>query len=103
MLDYLTVCLDATEQEELRRHLASGCPACIGALAEAQATLAKLPLALDPVTPPPAVKQRLMDRINRANESGPAPMKLTAPDQLPDSPALRIFRIFVPAAVAAGI
>lgn len=113
MFDYLTGALDAAEELELRRHLAGGCPACAGALAEAQATLAALPLALEPVQPSPASKQRLMDRIAAhprgvngigavapTQPASPAPV---APDRLPDSAAMRLFRVLVPAAVAAGI
>jgi anti-sigma-K factor RskA len=110
MFDYLTGAMDAADQKALRTHLASGCPACAGSLAQAQATLASLPVALEPVAPSPVVKQRLMDRISAA-ESTPAKapaMKITpssggADDRIPDTPALRLFRIFVPAAVAAGI
>ena len=53
----------AVSEDELRRHLAGGCTQCAGSLAEAQATWAALPLALDPQTPSPAVKVRLMERV----------------------------------------
>lgn len=105
VFDYLSGELDAAEQDALRRHLASGCPACAGALAEAQATLASLPLALDPVVPSAAAKQRLMDRIVTAQAKASS-MKLATvgdDDRLPDSPALRFFRVLVPVGIAAGI
>ena len=56
--------LGADEREAVRAHLAGGCPQCAASLAEAQATLAHLPLALDVGPPLPAgVKGRLMERI----------------------------------------
>ena len=63
---YVADALDAAEREELRRHLASGCVACAGSLAEAQATFAALPLALDPVAPSPDLLRRVMARIDHA-------------------------------------
>ncbi len=75
-----------------------------GALAEAQSTFAAIPLALDRVTPAPAIKQRLMGRIGsaRPDPSAMKPAKVSG-DELPDSLPIRIFRTLVPAAVAAGI
>ena len=40
--------LDDFEREEIRAHLATGCPVCAGYLAEAEEVLSHLPLALDP-------------------------------------------------------
>jgi anti-sigma-K factor RskA len=91
MPGYLTGALEPAEELALREHLATGCPACAGALAEAQATLASLPLALDPITPSPMAKARLMKRIDEAA------------DRVPDHPMLRFMRIFVPTAIAACI
>jgi hypothetical protein len=91
LLLYVADALDATEREEIRAHLSEGCPICTANLLEAQATWTAMPVALEPRQPGAALKQRLMNRI--AEKS----------DRLPDSFALRIFRIFVPAAVAAGI
>ena len=62
---YVADALDAAEREDLRLHLASGCVACAGHLAEARATFAALPLALDPVVPPPDLLGRVMARIDR--------------------------------------
>jgi anti-sigma-K factor RskA len=55
--------LDAAERDALLAHLASGCPRCAGALAEAEATVAQLPLALDRVRPPKPARDRLMQRV----------------------------------------
>jgi anti-sigma-K factor RskA len=63
MLLYVTDALDAPERDELRAHLAAGCPACAGALAEAHATVAQLPQALPRIPPPPQARDRLMQRV----------------------------------------
>ena len=55
--------LDAPERDELRAHLPEGCPRCLGALAEAQAAVAKLALEIEPVTPPENVRRALAARI----------------------------------------
>src|SRR5438128_1547658 len=99
ILSFLVGGLDPTEAEELRRHLAGGCPACAVALAEAQATLAALRLALDPVQPSPMAKARLMQRID-GSASSASPIA-SDPNRLPDNAVLRLFRILVPAAIAA--
>jgi len=55
--------LDAPERDELRAHLAEGCPRCLGALAESQAALARLALEVQPVEPPARVRKALAGRI----------------------------------------
>ncbi|HSV15594.1 MAG TPA: anti-sigma factor [Tepidisphaeraceae bacterium] len=96
MLGYLTGTLEPAEEVELRQHLASSCPACAGALAEAQATLASLPLALDSVAPSPLAKARLMQRVDQWAASA-------TPERVPYSPPLHFMRIAIPAAIAACI
>jgi hypothetical protein len=54
---------DSEESRAVLEHLSSGCPRCAGRLAEAEAALASLPLAIDPVTPSPEVKGRLMAKV----------------------------------------
>jgi anti-sigma-K factor RskA len=77
--------LNAAELAELRAHLATGCPRCLGAQAEARAVLAHLSLGLPPVTPTPEAKERLMSRVHAdvATRSAPTPQaadpKATAP------------------------
>ena len=63
MLLYVTDGLKPAETQELRAHLASGCPRCAGALAEAQATVAHLPDALPKVTPPASARDKLLSRV----------------------------------------
>ncbi|HKQ59776.1 MAG TPA: hypothetical protein VJS92_00745, partial [Candidatus Polarisedimenticolaceae bacterium] len=60
---YAADLVEPAEQDELRSHLAAGCPRCAGSLAEAHAVLTQLPLALDPVAPPPELKERLLARV----------------------------------------
>jgi anti-sigma-K factor RskA len=62
---YVADALEADERAALRGHLAAGCAACAGHLAEAQATFAAVSLGLDPVTPSPDLLQRVFDRIDR--------------------------------------
>src|SRR5580692_4997839 len=85
LLLYVADALDAAERQEMRAHLASGCQTCAANLLEAQAAWTVIPAALDPQQPASIVKQRLMNRL--ADKS----------DRLPDSFALRLFRILVPA------
>jgi anti-sigma-K factor RskA len=77
-----TYALGALDGEELRRfeeHL-PGCPVCPVALREFRATVAQLPLALDPdEPPPPALRGRLLDAIAREEDVAPA----LAPDPTP--------------------
>jgi len=61
--------LDAPEASELRAHLASGCPRCTGALAEAHAVLALVPLGLDPINPPSELRDRLMAKVQGRRQS----------------------------------
>jgi anti-sigma-K factor RskA len=58
--------LEPSEAEELRRHIASGCPICAGALAEAETTLAQMSLVLDPIDPSLGAGAKLMSRIQSA-------------------------------------
>ncbi|MBC8105527.1 MAG: anti-sigma factor [Anaerolineae bacterium] len=55
--------LTPAERESIRAHLATGCPTCSAALAEAEAALAQIPLSLPVQTPSPAVRDRLMQRV----------------------------------------
>jgi anti-sigma-K factor RskA len=73
---------EPADRDALRRHLEDErCPACQGALAEAQATAAQLALTLDPVAPPPQVKQRLMQRARRDQVEEPARERAVVPER----------------------
>jgi anti-sigma-K factor RskA len=73
LLLYAAGALDAAEAAELRNRLLRGTPEEIGALAEAEATLAMLPLALETQTPSAGAKGRLMASLSGAAQSAPAP------------------------------
>ena len=55
--------LEAPERDDLRAHLADGCPRCLGVLAESQAAVARLALEIQPVEPPERVRRALAARI----------------------------------------
>ena len=87
--------LDEGERRDLGAHLASGCPACAGALAEAESVLAHLPMALDPVAPSAGVKRLLMARAAGEDAAGE-----------PEAPARRApsrARVWLGPALAAGL
>jgi anti-sigma-K factor RskA len=91
ILLYAAGSLDAAEAAELRQHLAGGCPQCAGTFAEAEATIALLPLQLEPRQPGALLKQSILNRARA--ESAPresAPMRIGGWD-----------RIVLPAAIAA--
>lgn len=78
LLMYAADAVDDAERRELEAHLASGCPACAGALSEAQTTLANLPLALERVAPPAGARDRIMQRV-LADASSPAAQPMRRP------------------------
>src|SRR5258706_11847523 len=57
--------LEPAEAAALRAHLAGGCTRCASHLAEADATLAYLPYAVDPVAPAATARERLMERVGQ--------------------------------------
>ena len=71
---YVADALEADERAALRGHLAAGCAACAGHLAEAQATFASIAMGLDPVAPSPDLLQRVFDRIDREASSRQGPI-----------------------------
>lgn len=70
--------LSDDEARDLRVRLATGSPEEIGALAEAEAVLAQLPLALPLQSPSADAKAKLMDRIAAAGGNEPVTMRLTS-------------------------
>ena len=101
--------LDPEEAAELREHLAAGCPACAGRLAEARAILALLPLSLTPVPAPPAARRRLLERVRTAGEAiapaATAPSLTNSPTHSPAAPPPPPWwvQVALPAAIAASI
>jgi hypothetical protein len=62
--------LEPDEQAELEAHLETGCPRCAGERAAADATLAHLAFALDPIEPPAEVRARLLAALDEAQPAG---------------------------------
>jgi TolA-binding protein len=82
LLLYATAALDPAEAAAVRAHLATGCPACAGELAAAEAALHKMPLALPPQHPPESAWEKLETRIalkEQAEGPGPDRAVLAAP------------------------
>jgi anti-sigma-K factor RskA len=102
ILGYAADTLDAGEREALARHLATGCPRCAGALAEAESVVAHLALSVAPVEPSPTVRARLFARLDALPLAPGA-----APDPTPRAPAprrpARRWQVGVAAALAAGL
>jgi anti-sigma-K factor RskA len=55
--------LEVAEAEELRRHLATGCPICAGVLGEAEAMLAQVAGEVERVEPSVQTREQLMHRV----------------------------------------
>ena len=67
--------LESEEAQEIRAHLAGGCPACQGRMAEADAMLAMLPATLTTVAPPAQAREKLMPRVDAAaRRNAPIPL-----------------------------
>jgi anti-sigma factor ChrR (cupin superfamily) len=60
---YATGALDSEELVQFEAHLSAGCSECQARLREAQDALSEIPLSLQPTTPPPTIKQRILERI----------------------------------------
>jgi anti-sigma-K factor RskA len=60
---YAAGALNEEEMEQVRQHLASGCPLCAGRLAEVEAMMALLALTLPREEAPQEARQRLLDRV----------------------------------------
>jgi len=104
ILAYASDALDPNEREAVTSHLASGCPRCAGALAEAEGVLAQLALSLAPLQPSPAARSRLLARLggvsSRAERTPATSSALPAPA---GRRRARRWRAGVSAALAAGL
>ena len=72
LLLYAAGQLEPAEREALRAHLSTGCPACAGNLAEAEAIVSQLATNVTPIAPPPTAVDALMRRIGSESDRRPA-------------------------------
>ncbi len=100
---YLLAALDETERAAFEEHLA-GCPACREEVDELLPAALALPVSVEPVDPPPALKARIMAEVERE-----AALLAAAGPEADRPPArrrrrfpLRVPRL-VPVAVAAAL
>src|SRR6185295_3668255 len=61
---YALGALDGEELNEFQAHLAAGCPLCDATVHETGESLALLPVSLEPLTPPPALRGRILAQID---------------------------------------
>lgn len=96
MLLYVTDGLEPGEHDAIRAHLSAGCPACVGSLAEARATVGNLAFAVEPATPPDTAKEKLFATIRKPNtEAGrlTGDTRTTDENHATDEPDRRAWRI----------
>ena len=87
IVDYAMDGLDGPQRQQVHAHLESGCGSCAASLAEIEATLARVPLSLDPVAPPARLKIQLMNRLNQDPDRSPAVMQPVRAVARPAAPA----------------
>ena len=73
---YALGALDGAELAEFEAHLATGCTICGARLRETREALVTLPEALPPVPPPPALRARVLERIDAERPVASAPVQL---------------------------
>ena len=61
---YALGALDGEELDEFQAHLAAGCPLCDATVRETGESLALLPASLEPLTPSPALRGRILEQID---------------------------------------
>ena len=80
------------KRRELRAHLAAGCPACAAALAEAESTVAHLPLVLPLESPRAEVREKVLARIAELPRRVDHGSKEASPSRSSPSPAVSVTR-----------
>lgn len=82
---YALHALEADEMEAVEQHLRT-CETCRTAVAEMRSILAVLPYAVEPIEPPPSLKEKLFERIHAQS---PAPVRAEPDAGAPVQPARR--------------
>ena len=102
---YVLGALDDAERAAFEEHLA-GCPACRAEVEELLPAVRALPVSVDPVDPPPALKARIMAEVEREASllaaAGPEADRPPASARRRRRLSLRVPRL-VPVAVAAAL
>jgi anti-sigma-K factor RskA len=104
LLLYAAGALDEAQARAVRMWLAAGDPAVAGAMAEAEAVIARLSGACPPVSPDPAVKRKILANLppkGAADRSGAGPIRL--PPARPAAPIARKRGVWGRLAVAAAV
>lgn len=109
VLLYLAGMLDETQQRKLEEHLDTNCPNCAACLAEAEATLANLAMALPPDKPSPDARERLMARVQQERQKAVQAVKTPSAPEPAETLTVRtakrplIIRLLPTIAVAAAV
>ncbi|MFJ9610605.1 anti-sigma factor domain-containing protein [Kitasatospora sp. NPDC101176] len=98
---YAAHALDPAESAEFERHLDS-CPACAQEVAEFAATLARLG-ASEPVTPPPALKTRVLAALPTVRQDAPRTTPAVLPGRRHGRPARRWPKFVLAACLAVAV
>ena len=102
---FLLGALDETERAAFEEHLA-GCPACREEVDHLLPAARALPISVESMDPPPALKARIMAEVEREASllaaAGPEADRPAAPERRRRRLSLRVPRL-VPAAVAAAL
>lgn len=80
---YALRALDPEDERRFEAHLA-GCPECQASVREMHGVVSLLPHVVEPVEPPPSVKQALFERIRAEQQSPPAAAAPTRPAAPPE-------------------
>jgi hypothetical protein len=83
--------LPAAERDSMRAHLEAGCPICQAALADARVLAGHLAMTLEPIAPPPRVRERLVQRVKADVQIATSQTRSveTKPDPMANSPLRR--------------
>ena len=61
---YAAEALDGEDLSKFNAHLAAGCPLCQARIRETHEALAGISISLEPISPAPALKEKILERID---------------------------------------